>query len=1338
MADYFSEYSSFIGTKGLPSPADTPYETPGFIRSKRSSRVTTNSSREQSSSPPPLPPDAIEAQEKARDGRYSGMDPRRFTPTLHASLVSEILNLRRELDSKNNLVENLEVNLSLAKNENDVLNGQLAETAREVRKAKLQVQQIEQGTYDAVEDLVRERDNARATLEDLRSKLEFAQKKTRQQDEDAQRTQNIWETDKEAWDSERRQLERRIHVTETRLRAVVDEMAVQQSQVQAEELAEESVFKDSGFGNDSDTASIYSMTPSASPTKTKHRRNMSSVSFRQRQIRSSGSSRATAATPDLYFRPGNTLADELDIDEMDEYDNDGSVNGDETFEGTVLVKHKVASRPGSVTGELDAKAKRVLGLTTDSLESPTSKELPKLPVESRDVQQAAKKYQDRATTPPPAEFVMPEPAPRASYVDAGYQPSPPVSPPRVEVTQPIEDNASIENNASEDEMRQQPPPAIDVHATLQQPQRSLQSKPISPPETPVVDEGAAWVQHKAQLTVVLEYSTASTQTDLVEQERSKSGHTPKRDSLSPPLFVPSIAIHPPSSRPSSPRPYVLPPGTKNAFSQASLVWPSQDASIQTEEIRIDKRAVKLPAHLLPSALLPSPTFRESSRPLSQSERISASSVLTKRASINRPPAISIPASPPLQSPIDSSPEMARNNGARDFRHYPLKALPLPRPVLSPPLPTNETFTSNGPLNRSSQYGVTQPRLDYIGSQEPESSEQSDYDDPVEDNEPGDLIASMPVSSRPPVGRFGLSDPPKAVPEDKEISPERRPDTADSYGAAPAPSISSSRANSQRRHTQQPASRLGKSPRSPSFASLASSSQSAYQSEPLPPFPIPLRSSSRPKPHSEGSQSPTPLEGFGPRMGRTGRSAHSRQVSLRKVQSAAIIRNRNGRSSPVKAHRRRRRSPELTPVQSMAFESPAPTKFPIPDLPSPVRDSLNFNYVKGSVDLRSSPEQSNRVSEETNLVDAIAGTMVGEWMWKYIRKRKSFGIGDDTSELPVAAENGIVNVTAHGTRHKRWVWLSPYERTIMWDTKQPTSGPALLGKKGRKLAIQSVLDVQDRTPLPKNPELSSAWGRSILILTPERALKFTATTEERHGLWMTALTFLARESQLPNQIPPLPSSKPPPIPPMPATEVDGVTIKRHRSPSFGRSNVRDSIRLTKGKRPDLHKVQSHPDQPYAGDLIDAVAGAEPESADFPAVPRLYISTTRHQRNRSNTNPGFRSFSSSAVPSSASSAMQYKSTNASSFRPSISTKSGSRRESIASPVRQNFFEAVGTVRMEAFVDPNVRDGVLYVPAPPPVIGGARRPRRGSNLSQSTVDKRRAGYVFDEDGMDPFRGF
>ena len=78
-------------------------------------------------------------------------------------------------------------------------------------------------------------------------------------------------------------------------------------------------------------------------------------------------------------------------------------------------------------------------------------------------------------------------------------------------------------------------------------------------------------------------------------------------------------------------------------------------------------------------------------------------------------------------------------------------------------------------------------------------------------------------------------------------------------------------------------------------------------------------------------------------------------------------------------------------------------------------------------------------------------------------------------------------------------------------------------------------------------------------------------------------------------------------------------------------------------------------------------------------------------------------------------------------------------MASPDRPNFFEAVGTVRMEAFVDPNVKDGVLYVPAPPPPVSQPARRRKDSNLSQSsTLDRRRIGHVFEDFETDPFRGF
>lgn len=295
-----------------------------------------------------------------------------------------------------------------------------------------------------------------------------------------------------------------------------------------------------------------------------------------------------------------------------------------------------------------------------------------------------------------------------------------------------------------------------------------------------------------------------------------------------------------------------------------------------------------------------------------------------------------------------------------------------------------------------------------------------------------------------------------------------------------------------------------------------------------------------------------------------------------------------------------------------------------------------------------------------------------------------------------------------------------------------------------VSIQSVLEVEDPTPVPRGAELETAWRRSILILTPARALKFTTVSAERHQLWLTALSFLARSTRLPTQIPPVPS-KPPPPPP--------IETLAGSTPAFGRATVRDSIRIAKGKRPDFP-----PPRISSGSQGNSMAAAEPtdgaddNAADFPAVPRLYIGTARHQRKRSNTSPRLppplhtlRSFSSSVLPSSAASSAGLQ---PGSLRGAGSSKNGpgsSRGGSIASPDRPNFFEAVGTVRMEAFVDPNVRDGVLYVPAPPPGIGGngvpsvgLRRRRGDSNLSATTTDRRRAGYVFDEDGLDPFKGF
>ena len=990
------------------------------------------------------------------------MDPRRFTPTLHASLVSEILNLRRELDSKNALVENLETTVASAKTENETLADQLAEQQREVRKVKSQVERMEKGAYDAVEELVKERDAAKTNAEDLKSKLEAVNKRARRQDQDAVRTQGIWDQEKESWENERRQLERRIHITENHLRTVVDEMAAQQQQAPELEapigvvVGDESVFKDSGLGNESDNASIRSATP------VKHRRNMSSISFRARSMRNSASSRASAGTPDLQGRiQGNTLADELGIDEEDEYDMDDFEHADDEADYPEPKRRTlIESRRDSTASAGDAKAKRILGITTSppdvlNLESARHSTLPESPTKLS--------HPPRALAPSPLGPEPPrsdEPVKRSVYVDTGYQPSPPSSPERQPGAGGSMAIPTIKEPVSMNDAQMQTDADATVHRRTLEAVPMPTASPMSPPETPVVGDNTTWPQNKHMSISPPAYSDASTQTEADGSSLKRtSSHASKRDSLSPPSWVPAIAIHPPTSRPSSPRTYVLPPGTKDASTQASMPWPGKDVSVQTEEIRIDQRLRRLPSFIGPAShtLLPSPTFPDPPRNKRQASGGTATIFTNIRAAPSLP-------SPPLQSPTESSPEVPRNNSAKNLRDLPLRAIPLGRPVLAPVRQANDSH--DGPLHRSSQYGVTRPlqstsQLTDIDHE----SDNSDYDD-VSDADPKDVTGSIPAISRPPQGRFGLSNPPKVVPEDKEISPDRRPGTAESYGAAPAPSVASSRGNSQRlRQSQRPPAKLNSykdiRSRSPSFGSVASSSFSAQSVQP--PFAIPKRSSSRiAHTLSEGSHSPTPQYGTADIFGRGGHRSsrppyHARQNSLRKVQSAAVMRSTaRVRTSPQKG-RRRKRSPDLSPIRSMAFDTPAPTRFPIPSLPTPLTEkhSLDTPYgsvdmTKGSVDLTKRPPTAISVeprnSEETHLVDAIAATMVGEWMWKYIRKRKSFGIAEESVH---DLGEGAANFTGHGTRHKRWVWLSPYERTIMWDNKQPTSGDALLGKKGRK-------------------------------------------------------------------------------------------------------------------------------------------------------------------------------------------------------------------------------------------------------------------------------------------------
>jgi hypothetical protein len=223
----------------------------------------------------------------------------------------------------------------------------------------------------------------------------------------------------------------------------------------------------------------------------------------------------------------------------------------------------------------------------------------------------------------------------------------------------------------------------------------------------------------------------------------------------------------------------------------------------------------------------------------------------------------------------------------------------------------------------------------------------------------------------------------------------------------------------------------------------------------PPFPVPTRFSSRKvqKSASEGDRSTTPTSGTSPTKRRRGKA---NRFDLRKARSATSI------SAGHQLQQERSRSPLLNQRISI-----------VPDLPSlpplPIQDSYGSKGKQGVNGVKPPPVASRKPPhskaesvassvEQTSVVDAIAQTMVGEWMYKYVRRRKSFGMPESkpTAWDPSRnVEEISANVTSTGVRHKRWVWVAPYERAIMWSSKQPISGTALLGKSGRKRKFEQL-------------------------------------------------------------------------------------------------------------------------------------------------------------------------------------------------------------------------------------------------------------------------------------------
>ncbi|KAH8727884.1 meiotic cell cortex C-terminal pleckstrin homology-domain-containing protein [Phaeosphaeriaceae sp. PMI808] len=1321
--DYFSENEAFITNQPLPSPAGTPYQSV----SRRTSRYGTPAS-EGASSPSPFPSEPYSSRDDtANNESISVLDPRRFTPTLHANLVSEILNLRRELDSKHKFIEGLETSLHESRDDSDTLTRQLSSATKEARSAKRQLQHFENETLAALEEIAGERDKTKEANADLKVKLEAAQKKLRSQEEDSTRVHDMWASEKESWTGEKRALERRVHTSDARLKLLLDEIALQEAARDEAGLDSEGeeVIRDNGLGPESDTASIRS-SPQRRPSTQigRHSRNRSNSSFRSigRHYRTS------LMSNEGYGRMnGISLADELVFDEEEEDLGDLELDSDDFPENEMRARRAHESRQSMYP---DEKAKRILGLSVDNQQSGRDD----THMGESEASKTSYETTHSAVTITPRDITLVFPPTRPIYVDTGIQPSPPPSPIRptmVEVscqtsetpsqnksnevlsaTAEVEANQRRKRVSAAHESQSQPPtfslrPSLMISSSVQ-----TVEQPLSPPDTPKITIPVGQLPFSPLFNV--EVISTSTQTESLDEP--KEAPSEKTRAAAPtPILIPSIAIHAPSSTPSSPKEPILPPGTKTISTQTTgdLLASIRSCGMQTEPIRIDQRPVKLPAHLLPSAVTSKPGTPESSK----EDRTAGN---TNKKDLHYP------------SSSDTD-----NPGAKLVARQDLKTL-LEKVADKPVENRYPGNNDNGPLSKYHQTDILSRPFRtsslFAGFDGPSSDEEDDAE--VSEDEFRSSQYSTPMLSLRNTKNALPFKPPTPVPEDREAEPSSR---------ISEDSMVSTQLTSKRSSMEKPA-KVGKSStrtslsrqpsirrsamiqngtaahvrsRSPSIGSLGSSNYI-----PKPPFPVPTRSSSRNKPvsKSEGSQSPTPRNS-GPNPNRRPYGVkHQRKDSLRKVRSAAPV-SRTSRS--------RSRSPPLPATPSIADTSS------IPPLPSDIVSARGFGHRHqlSTATAYTANGSINTSASQTSVVDAIAASMIGEFMWKYVRKRKTFGGPESPADVSRAAEEA--SLASHGVRHKRWVWISPYERAIMWSTKQPTTGSALMGKSGRKLVIQSVLDVADSCPPPKNETL---FNRSILILTPARALKFTTTSRERHYLWLTALSFLAASSSAIPELGAMPPV-PPPVTEEPPQHAQGAILRRSR--------VQDSVRLAKGKaNPVMQRYASQADTPTALPSLVGFSRPVPDGASPPTIPR----GPAHGRKRSSTGPSaqppsipFRSFSHQQVPSIYSngssdmySAAAPPSVPSSVYNPNSGAIS-SRTSEASTSTNRHFFDTMGTMRMEAFID-NALGDPKHAGNPASRTRMHSRRRGSSQWSASTRDHpNRAGGFFDDfEVNDPFRGF
>lgn len=953
----------------LPTPDDTPFRKVSTERvSSRSRAPSYRSSRS------PGPSSNRNSADIANDENLSVLDPRRFTPTLHANLVAEILALRRDQEDKLKIIENLESNLHSSREEHETLESTYRNASKETRSLQRQLALLEGGTSSALTELARERDEAVENASQVQKRFEALQKKVRVQEEDSNRVHELWAADKESWENDKRGYERKLHVAESRLQAILEEVAAYQtSQPPGLENDIDEMPKDNG----SDTASVRSMSMTGS-------------------VRYSMMSGVNAYSPSKLT--GTCLADELNLDTGDE-------ETDHERESVIFPRHMRTRSRDSILSRGHAR-----NGSGDSFRRPGSV------LKSRALNGSSgllDRFQEDILEE--GETTLHEIKPTLTYVHTGTQYTPPQSP-----TPPSEDDSfydmstpqELEKGSDRNGLKESQGGLVakrlqDFEPAAQKLMISTSSQtasgPSSPPITPVSLKSPSGSPPPPLVIGSPRVQTKSFGT----QTEPASPPAPKRAAPPPPLPIPSISIEPPRSAPSSPRSPRLPLHSKDAACQVSMQAPMRSFGVQTECINVAERIKLLPKHLQPSTITSRPSTPEPSGqeprgftpvPENVSKDDHARETHDDGTTLSR------------QSTINSE------SGRRDrssFRKQPARISTLFAGFQDMSSDDGDEFADIS--DNEFRTALTAPKSNRMSQRNPTS--------PVAEGvEPVD----SPKNTRAPLM------PPLSMKRDSRQGPR------------PAPIITTGIAKS------------GVMRRSTLISNGVAAHRKIGEDQPSnsqgPPIPIPTRGSSRQTGHSDGTVSPT--QSADTWNGLYPRRSHYRANSIRKVRSGPAMRRGSTRG---RRQNSRSRSPPPVSVSSGMPDSPLGLPpLPLSEITSPRYPSSEVEssrYYRSHRTQQSVTTTNTAITQDTgaapsssghgtSVVDAIAQTMVGEWMWKYVRRRKSFGVPEQSGHEGDGA-------TINGVRHKRWVWLAPYERAVMWSSKQPTTGTALMGKAGRK-------------------------------------------------------------------------------------------------------------------------------------------------------------------------------------------------------------------------------------------------------------------------------------------------